>query len=473
MKVLLIQPKPQHAIPNIHPRYISEESGIYPPLGLLYLAASVEKGCNADVQILDLAAHKLNRQQIKREIQISQPHLVGITVTSFTLLESLDIAQVVKSIDPEIHVCLGGPHPTLFPEETTGFQVVNSVVMGEGEITFPEMINHLEKGISLSRIAGLTYKNKNGEIIKNKRREFISSLDTLPFPARHLLPAKQYRSIIGENFLFTTLLSSRGCIYNCLYCYHSMGKHCRNHSVEYMMSEINQCQKQGFGEFWYFDDNFITSRQRIFDFCQALIHSASNICWHAKTRMENLDPQLIEKMAEAGCKRISMGIESASTRVLKVLRKETDLTKVHQKIGWLKSMGIKTYLDFMIGSPGETRPEIEKTIHFARQLDADYVQFALLVPYPQTPLYQQILKQGLCQNDPWQEFARAPTPSFSPPLANEHFSRRQLMVFIDRAYRKFYWRPKHIVRELLTLKSLKDLFFKGKAALRIIFHNNH
>ena len=169
MKVLLIQPKSQHAIPNIHPRYISEESGIYPPLGLLYLAASVEKICNAEVQIQDNNTQKLNGPQLEREIHLIKPQLVGISVTSFTLLESLDIARLVKSVDAEIHVCMGGPHPTIYPEETIRFPSVNSVVMGEGEVTFPEMINRLEKGVSLDRIAGIVYKNNKGEIQKNKR----------------------------------------------------------------------------------------------------------------------------------------------------------------------------------------------------------------------------------------------------------------------------------------------------------------
>lgn len=472
MRLLLIQPNPQFTIAHILPKYVSEESGTYPPLGLLYLAAAAERDCNAKVQIVDNAALKLGDHQLEQRIRLHQPLLVGITVTSFTLLESLKIARLVKSIDPGIHVCMGGPHPTIYPEETVRFPTVDSVVMGEGEHTLPEIINRLAAGLDLHGIPGITYKNKREGIKNNGPREFITNLDTLPFPARHLIVASRYRSLIGEQSSFTTMISSRGCRYNCLFCYHSMGRNCRTHSTEYLLQEIRHCRTQGYRDFWFFDDNFITSRQRVMEFCQELKREGQTISWHIRTRLDNLDHPLIETMASAGCKRISIGIESASPRVLKVLRKETDLTKARQKIAWLRESGIKSYLDFIIGSPGETSTEIKKTVDFAKNTNPDYVQFALLIPYPQTDLYQHTMQRDLYHQDPWLAFAQAPVPYFKPPLANHNFSRKSLMGMVVRAYRSFYWRPKFILKQLGSIRSMIDLFYKSKAALRLLIHHS-
>jgi magnesium-protoporphyrin IX monomethyl ester (oxidative) cyclase len=177
-------------------------------------------------------------------------------------------------------------------------------------------------------------------------------------------------------------------------------------------------------------------------------------------------------MAAAGCNRISIGIESASPRILKVLRKETDLSKGGPMIGWLKQAGIQTYLDFMIGSPGETLKEIQQTINFAIQTNPDYVQFSLLIPYPQTDLYSQILSQDTDGYDPWQSYASSPTPDFDPPLANTNFSRNKLKWIVAKAYRKFYWRPTFILDQLTSIKSMRDFFYKSKAALRLFLHKS-
>lgn len=472
MKVLLIQPNPVNIITNILPDYVAKGGGDYPPLGLMYIASSLKKKINATVEILDADLLKLTLDDLKKEIVKRKPAIAGITATSFTIIDAINTARIVKNVDPEIHVCLGGPHASIYPSETVKLSNVDSVVVGEGEETFTELVKRIRKNEDLEGISGLIYKSKDNQIINNGNRQFIQNLDSIPFPARHLVDYKKYKSIIGEKFTSTTMMSSRGCPYNCIYCYHFFGKKYRAHSISYMLNEIKNCLSLGIKEFWYFDDNFIINRQRTLDFCNALISHNIDILWHIRTRIDLIDKVLGEKLLKAGCKRISFGIESASYKILKIIKKEIDLDEARRKIFLLKSIGFEIYLDFMIGSPGETREDINRTILFAIELDPDYVQFAITTPYPQTDLYALGKKMGVFKSDYWRGFASSPNREFLPQLLNENLSRVKLQQLLNFAYRKFYFRPKYILRRLFTVKSIVDLLQKAKAAFRMFVKIN-
>ena len=192
MKVLLIQPNPNHMIHAAVPKYVNQRSGQYPPLGLMYLASSLISKTSAEVKILDADMEKSTHSQIKKVIASFAPQVVGLTATSFTIFDAIETAKMVKSCNPNIHVCLGGPHATIYPAQSLNFQAIDSVVMGEGEETFSELINQLEKRGNLSEIPGLVFRSGESRLVTNRQRPPIPVLDTLPVPARHLqdrLPA--------------------------------------------------------------------------------------------------------------------------------------------------------------------------------------------------------------------------------------------------------------------------------------------
>lgn len=467
MKILLIQPNTQNIVANLLPDYVSREVGVYPPLGLMYLAASIEKHTDFEVEILDCILLKPTEEDFINIIQNKKPHMVGISATTVNLVDVVNLANTVRLIDNSIHICIGGPHTSTYPMETINMPCVDSLVYGEGEQTIIELTKALAKNQSLEGIKGLIFKDKNGAVKNNGPRPYIENLDTIEIPARHKVDHTNYKSIIGQKHIFTTALSSRGCPFNCIYCYHAFGKAYRKHSVSYMMQEIHRCIELGIKEIWYFDDNFSIDKKRTLAFCDTLINENCGITWHMRTRIDLLNRELAEKLRKAGCKRISIGIESGEQKVIDTLRKEIDLSTVKEKIRMLKKLGVEVYLDFMIGSPGEKREDVLKTIAFAIELDPDYVQFAITTPYPATDLYKYVFDKKLADKDYWKEFAEKPYKSFKTGLVNENMSREELLHLMDRAYRNFYFRPKYIVRRLLDIKSPDDLLFKARAALNV------
>lgn len=472
MEILLIQPYVKNMVANILPEYVVEEEGCYPPLGLMYIAAAVRQKLKIKVTILDAHLHKIGTEGIKKEILRQRPDVVGITATTFTLLDALAAAVAVKEAAPSVHLCVGGPHTSIYQDETIRLPAIDSIVVGEGEEAFVELIQALIEKKPLTGIKGLVFKAPDKTIVNNGPRDFIADLDSISFPARDLIDYQRYRSLIAEHYTSTTIISSRGCPYNCLYCYHAFGRKYRVHSISYMLQEIRACLELGIREFWYFDDNFTVDRQRVIAFCTRIIEEKLKIMWHVRTRIDLIDRELLERLRAAGCRRLFIGIESGNEKIIKVLRKDIELAKVREQIKLIKSFGFEIYLDFMIGSPGETAEDIKKTISFAISLDPDYVQFAITTPYPGTDLYLLGLKNGILKEDVWQKFAVQPTKGFFPQVVNEHLTLDELKKLLDLAYRKFYFRPGYIVKKLLTIQSPSDLLFKMRAAAKIFFRNN-
>lgn len=450
----------------IVPEYVSESAGNYLPLGLLYVAGALKKDPAAEVEILDAALENLSDEQLKKEVLARKPGIVGITATTFTLVDALNAAKAVKEADAAIHVCIGGPHTSVYPLETIELPPVDSIVIGEGEESFPELARRLAAGESLEGLAGVWFK-AGGKVVRNGPCRFIQDLDAIPFPARELVEYKRYRSVIGEDFPTTTIISSRGCPFNCLYCYQAFGRKYRARSVDNILGEIKACLALGIGEFWFFDDNFTVDRARALELCRALTAAKIRISWHIRTRVDLLDEELLAALRAAGCKRMFIGIESGVEKTLKTLRKNIDLGKARKVLALIKKHGFETYLDFMIGSPGETKEDILKTIAFAVELDPDYVQFAVTTPYPDTDLYNLGFEKKAFIKDHWREFAANPVKDFKPVLLNEYLSNEELRALLDLAYKRFYMRPGYILKRLFRVRSASELFFKAKAACRL------
>lgn len=468
MKILLIQPAPRNMVASIVPKFVSEHVGNYLPLGLLYVAASLAKTPGAEVEILDADLENMSDARIKEEVLARKPDIVGITATTFTLVDAVNTAKAVKEADPSIHVCIGGPHTSVYPLETIELRPVDSIVIGEGENSFPELVRRLSEGKSLEGLSGVWFKS-GGKVIRNGLCGFIQDLDSIQFPARKLVQYRKYRSVIGEEFPSTTIISSRGCPFNCLYCYQAFGRKYRARSVTNILAEIRDCLEMGIREFWFFDDNFTVDRRRTLDLCKALTDGDFRISWHIRTRIDLLDEELLTALKTAGCKRMFIGIESGVEKTLKTLRKNIDLEKAKIVIALIKKHGFEIYLDFMIGSPGETETDILKTISFAIETDPDYVQFAVTTPYPDTDLYKQGFEKKAFTKDHWREFAANPAKEFKPALLNEYLSDEQLHGLLDLAYKRFYMRPRYIFKKLLRVRSASELLYKAKAAFRLFF----
>lgn len=468
MKILLINPPAFNTIESEVPEVVREERGFNPPLGILSIAGYLEKKSDIEVEILDTQVEELNLSQIKERIKVAKPDAVGITTMTFTLLDVLNVAKVVKEIDPEIKVILGGPHPHIFPEETIFFPEIDFLVIGEGEETTKELLENINQIQKLKLVKGIVFK-EGEETIKTEERPLIMNLDELPFPARHLVPYKKYTSVLSTKDIVTTAFTSRGCPYKCLFCDRPhLGKFFRARSAKNVADELELCQKMGIGEALIYDDTFTIDRQRVINICNEILQREIKIGWDIRARVNTVDEEVLKKLKEAGCLRIHYGIEAGTEKILKVLRKGITLEIAERAIKMTKKVGIQTLAYFMIGSPTETKEDIEQTIAFAKKIDPDFVHITILTPFPATDVYRLGLERKIFPSDYWREFAKKPDSSFSPLYWEENLTKDELKAYLKKAYQSFYFRPKYLIKKLSELKSWPEFKRKAQAGLSIL-----
>jgi len=463
MKVLLIYPPKLNLIHNNLPEFVSLESGNYPPLGIMYLAGYLEQNSACDVFLIDAQVEGMDYFGLEKRMEEISPDVVGIYASTLTLADVILTSRLAKKINPHIHVSIGGPHISIYPQEALSFDSVDSVIIGEGEEVFAHLLNLIKSNNLRPSLNGLLIKN-DGQILGSKNPAFIEDLDSLPFPARHHLPFKKYSSVISLNNPITNLISSRGCPFNCLYCFDGQ-KAYRARTPKSVIDEIESCVKLGINEFFFFDDTFGVNRDRVLGICDGIIERGLNISWNIRTRVNTVDEEVLRKLKKAGCHLIVYGIEAGTDQILKVLRKGTSVSEAEKALRLTRSMGITSIANFMLGSPQEKREHILKTIDFAIKLDPDYAQFAVTTPYPGTDLYFMALEKGLFKKSTWESFAINPDKNFIPPLWEEFFTYQELKNFLALAYKHFYFRPKYVFRQMKKISSINDFLVKSKAAL--------
>lgn len=467
MKVLLIYPPAFNMITTNVPSAVDEESGFYPPLGLLYIAAYMEENSHHKVEILDTQVLKLSYDDIEEEIRKRQPDVVGIQTMTFTVIDAIETARRVKKVSDKIKIVLGGPHVFIYPEESISIPEVDYLVLGEGEITFTKFINCLEEGGNLEEIKGLVFK-KDGKIIHTGINPLIDDLDSLPIPARHLLPIEKYYSVLARYTPVTTMMTSRGCPYQCIFCDRPhLGKSFRCRSAMKVVDEMQICKEMGIREFFLYDDTFSIKRDRVVQVCDEIIKRKLDIHWDIRARINTMDKELLQMLKKAGCARIHYGIESGTPEIIKVLKKGIDLERAKEVFKETKKAGITTLGYFMLGNPTETREQMLKTIEYAKELDADFIHCALTTPFPGTELYTMGLEKGILPYDYWKEFAKNPTKDFVPYLWEENLKREELIELLSLAYKSFYQRPTYILKRVLEVRSWDEFKRKAKAGLKL------
>ncbi|MBU2472867.1 MAG: radical SAM protein [Patescibacteria group bacterium] len=471
MKILLINP------PYINFEGMKESGGHIMPFNLAYLAAYLRQRNDCSVKIFDTEALSLNYSEIKQYLAKEKPDLIGFTCLSPTINHILKICRIVKKdLNLKSSIVLGGIHPTIFPKETIKNQYIDFVVVGEGEITFTELVKAIqEKRTDFENINGLYYK-KNGEIVKTQPRELISDLDTIPFPARDLFNLDLYSSAPTKKLTdeqCSPILTSRGCTFNCIHCVSKSiwQRKIRYRSSDNIISEIEECiNKYNIKEFSILDDNFTLNKSRAIEFCQKVIEKKLLIAWICFSRADGINDQLIKIMAEAGCKKISLGLESGSQKILNLMRKQTTIEQGKKAVEIIRKNNILVHASFMIGNIGETEETVKETINFAKSLDLDNASFFITCPVPGSDLYYYAQNEGFIEkNTSWEMFA--PLSNTPPVLTQNNLSQNDLIYWQKKAFRKFYFRPKYIYRKLKQIKSwegIKTIFQGIKILLRIL-----
>ena len=417
VRVLLINP------PITTP--LAEPHVLEPPLGLAYLAAVVERE-GYEVRILDAFASGalnikrdgeyvragLDDDDIQRYVREFAPQVVGISAAFTAVIrDSHHAARLVKEVDPQILTVFGGAHATVRPDEVLADENVDMVVKGEGEDTFLDIVRSLGDRDRLLSLPGTVVK-PDGGIVHNADRPYIEDLDSLPFPAYHLLPMEVY---LHKELYHTTdwamrpprlnMVTSRGCPGRCVFCsIHGIwGFGWRARSPQSVVDEVEWLKRQwNIGEVAFQDDNITLDRERMVSICDGLLERRLDVRWCTPNGVAiwTLDEELIRKMRRSGCWRLSFGIESAWPETQKFIGKRVPLDKVDRIIRAANDSGMWTHGTFIIGFPFEPLESVEATIDYAVNSGLDFAHVYLASPYPGTRLYdivtqEQLLPEGV------------------------------------------------------------------------------
>jgi len=467
MRVLLINPPQRNMVTNNIPSIVDEERGYNPPLGILYVAAHAREHTSHKISVIDAVVEELDYPGLKARIAAARPDVVGVTTTTFTLVDAVHTIRAVKEISPDIRVVLGGPHPYIYPEESINLPGVDFLVIGEGERPFTQLLDNINDASALRNVKGLVFRDGN-ELVNTGMPELVDDLDTLPFPARDLTPYMKYYSLIARTQPVTTMITSRGCPYRCLFCDRPhLGKRFRARSARNVVDEMEGCVGLGISEFLIYDDTFTVNKQRVFDVCREIGERGLKIGWDVRARVDTVTPEMLKAMKDAGCDRIHYGVEAGTPEVIETLRKGITIEQVRNVFRETKAAGISTLAYFMIGSPGETRAQIGESMRLARELDPDYLHLSITTPFPETDLYRMGFDRGIFDVDYWRKFAADPTTDFVPRVWEENLSRDELIMMLHAGYKDFYLRPGYIWKRLKALRSLSDLRSKARAGMKV------
>jgi len=380
MRILLINP------PNAG---ILKAVGVhFPPLGLLYLAAYLEReGYHPEVK--DLCVEKGS----KGDIRFRDYDVVGIGTDTARYYNALRIARTAQR--EGCTVIMGGPHPCFVDEEVLNTNQVDFVVRGEGEITLHELLVELQKERGeFSRVKGISFC-RNGHIMRTPQREFIEDLDHLPLPARHLIDMDNYRKTKFGNRDITPMITSRGCPSNCSFCSSStfFGRKWRSRSVPSILQEIEELYyRYHFNAIAFVDDNFTLSPKRVMELSEGIIQRNLDIWWWNLSRVDTIvgNEPMLKKMHRAGGKSIFIGVESAHRPSLEEFGKRSDIGMAECAVGVLKRNGFEIFASYILGGLGETVKAVNETIRWAKRLDTNVAQFCILTPYPGTAIYEKV-----------------------------------------------------------------------------------
>jgi len=477
-KVLLIQPPftlLEHEVPSI-----------VPPLGLAYIAAVLERE-GYDVTVLDAVVEDpvrkridgnffnigLSFEKILKEIERKRPSVVGVScLFSSQSHNAQRVAGLVKEVDDSIAVIFGGAHPSSIPHIVLQDGNVDFVVIGEGERTFLELLSELERGSSApSKIRGIAFR-RGKEVVRTQPQEYIKNLDFLPFPARHLLPMEKYlkqRTLHGSDVVrppATTMITSRGCPFNCVFCsIHTVfGWQWRSRSPGNVVDEIEALANDfGVREIHFEDDNLTFDAGRMQRIADEIVERGLDIKWTTPNGVAvwTLDKTTLVKMKESGCYKLCFGIESGDVGTLKFIRKPLSLERARSVIKTAKEVGIWTHAFFVIGFPFEPLSSINKTLDFAKSSGVDFANFFIATPYPGTDLYKIMVENGFIPNEPtYLSETYFSLRTMKSSISTRCFTSEQLDRLLKICYDSFVMNK---VLSYLELKELKYLFKRVRA----------
>ena len=473
-----------------------------PPIDLMYAAAAFERG-GAQCRLVDYPGEQWGADRLRGDLLEFQPDLVLLSVTTPGFDADMRVAALIKQTLPRAVVAAKGAHfNTLDRIALERYPGLDLALRGE----FEPACRELAEGKPWDQIAGIAFRapipnppsqisdlqspirnpqseperpegrttycpqsairdprsaieesairNPQSAIIRTPDGPFIEDLDSIPFPARHLANNALYvRPDTGE--LQTTVVTNRGCPFNCCYCLANQvaGRRNRMRSPANIIAEIEECvSKHGIRNFLFRSDLFTARREWVLELCEGIRSRGLAVEWSCNSRVDTIDPEMLAEMKRAGCWIIAFGIESGSEEMLERIGKKTDLGAARNALAITRRAGILSSVYFLVGLPWETRETLRANERFAREIAPDILEVFYVYPFPGTPLYEEAVRLGLLK--PGEIPSQAYDGPAMPALA---LTRQELVAARNHALKDFYLQPKVILRTLWRARSLREL----------------
>jgi anaerobic magnesium-protoporphyrin IX monomethyl ester cyclase len=424
------------------------------PIYLSYAVSVLDKS-GFEVGFIDGIAEELTISDFVGAVKNAGADIVIMECSTPSIRYDLLTAEKLKAEVSDIFVVLVGSHPTFFHKEILmENEFVDVICRGEFDLTVRDIAFALSNGGGLREIKGISFRDGNGVHI-NEERPLIMNLDDLPFPARHIVKIEPYLAGICSGNRPTTMVSSRGCPYKCVFCLWPetlYGRVFRARSPENVVDEIEQAVKEYHVDEIYFDDDCLTLiKERLLKICELIKKRDIEVKWICQSRVDTVDEEMLKEMKEAGCHYVEFGVESGSQEMLKAMKKGIRLDSARKAFELCKKIGLKTQAFFLFGLPGENDETFRETVEFAKELDPDSAQFALAIPHPGTELYQVCTEKGWLKYDSWEDFSAG-----NSIIETEELSREDAEKFRLAAYREFYMRPGFFIKTAFKIRGFKD-----------------
>ncbi len=460
----------------------SRENMVWPQVSLAQMAALLQP--TYSVRVVDAVAQRMGWKAFEDILRAERPKYYVTQLTAPTLQNDLYGTFLAKTVGAVTMAF--GTHITPMPRETLRpYPSLDFGLRGEPDLTLRDLIDHLE-GNQFSRpepietlfrkhdvaysaqkfaigekdyafMKGLVWRRR-GEVVVNPDRPFIADLDDLPIPRYDLLPLDKYRMpLLKGPFCF--VVTSRGCPAGCTYCikHVSYGPTMRLRSPKKLVEEIKVLGALGVHNIHMYADLFTVNKQQVTDLCHEILAQGLKIKWTCNSRVDFVDLEMLQLMAKSGCHFISWGIESGNKEILAHAKKGVDPERARQSLAWARQAGIRNWGYFIIGLPGETVETIKETIAFAKALPLDIALFHIAAPYPGTPFFKEVAKNGWFRKGArWEEVDMDESTVLDYP----NLRAEELEYWQKRAFREWAMRPgpmltylKMVASDLSTVKS--------------------
>jgi anaerobic magnesium-protoporphyrin IX monomethyl ester cyclase len=458
----------------------TRENMVWPQVSLAQMAALLAP--QHKIAIIDANAERMGWPEFAKKLDELQPKYYLTQVTAPTLENDMYGCFLAKARGAKTMAF--GTHVTPIPLETMKpYPALDFVLLGEPDLTIRDLLDHLENkidqrppnieklfakhdplykpsidadgNVDMHGIKGLVWRDKD-EIVVNFTRPFIANLNDMPHPLHHLLPLQKYRMPLIKG-PFTFIVTSRGCPAGCTYCIKHVSYQftTRIRTPENIMEEMWILKKLGMNNIHMYADLFTVNREQVMGLCKLMIEEGINLKWTCNSRVDYVDEELLQMMSKAGCWLISWGIESGNEQILRHARKGAYPDKAEKSLIWARKAGIKNWGYFIIGLPGETEETIRDTIDFAKKLPLDIALFHVAAPYPGTPFFFEVVKNGwFRQGTRWEQVDMDKGTVLDYP----QLPAERLLYWQRRAFREWALRPGPMMTYLKMLASDTSTF---------------